>query len=145
MTAPTSLSHLVPEARQRPVPQALLDALAARFGSQFSTAMVVREQHGRDESSFDHQLIFDACAVYGTAVEINCRPERQDPPPELLDMALDAGCFISIDTDLHSPGHLEFLNYGADRAAEHGIDPDRIINTWSADDLLTWTRTRRAA
>jgi D-lactate dehydrogenase (cytochrome) len=52
MNAPTSLSHLVPEAHQRPVPQALLDALAARFGSQFSTAMVVREQHGRDESSF---------------------------------------------------------------------------------------------
>ena len=53
MNAPASLAHLVPEARQRPVPQALLDALAARFGSQFSTAMVVREQHGRDESSFE--------------------------------------------------------------------------------------------
>jgi D-lactate dehydrogenase (cytochrome) len=33
----------------RPVPQALLDALAARFGVQCSTALSVREQHGRDE------------------------------------------------------------------------------------------------
>jgi len=53
MNAPTALSHLVPEFHPRPVPQALLDALAARFGAQCSTAAVVREQHGRDESSFE--------------------------------------------------------------------------------------------
>ncbi len=99
----------------------------------------------RARSTYDEQLIFDACAVYGTAVEINCRPERQDPPPELLDLALDAGCLISIDTDSHSPGHLEFVNYGCDKAVAHGIDPSRIINTWSADDLLAWTRDRAAA
>lgn len=52
MNAPTALNHLVPEFNPRPVPQALLDALAARFGAQCSTAAVVREQHGRDESSF---------------------------------------------------------------------------------------------
>ena len=53
MNAPTALSHLVPEFHPRPVPQALLDALVARFGAQCSTAMAVREQHGRDESSFE--------------------------------------------------------------------------------------------
>lgn len=99
----------------------------------------------RPESTFDADLIFAACAAFGTAVEINCRPERQDPPPELLDLALDAGCYITIDTDSHSPGHLEFLNYGCDRAVEHGIDQDRILNTWVADDLLAWTRDHRAA
>jgi len=34
------------------VPEAFLEALKARFGAQCSTAMVVREQHGRDESAF---------------------------------------------------------------------------------------------
>jgi D-lactate dehydrogenase (cytochrome) len=53
MNAPTALSHLVPEVRQRAVPAALLEALKARFGEQCSTAMAVREQHGRDESSFE--------------------------------------------------------------------------------------------
>src|SRR3954471_14404350 len=53
MNAPTHPSHLVPEIHLREVPQALLDALKARFGAQCSTAMVVREQHGRDESSFE--------------------------------------------------------------------------------------------
>ena len=52
MNAPSDLSHLVPDIQPRDVPQALLDALKTRFGAQFSTALVVREQHGRDESSF---------------------------------------------------------------------------------------------
>ena len=99
----------------------------------------------RKRSVFDAELIFAACAQFGTAVEINCRPERQDPPPELLDLALDAGCLISIDTDSHSPGHLEFVNYGCDKAVEHGIEAERIINTWPLDDLLAWTQTHVAA
>ena len=52
MNAPTALTHLVPEIHLRKVPPALLDALKERFGLQCSTAMAVREQHGRDESSF---------------------------------------------------------------------------------------------
>ena len=52
MNAPTALSHLVPEINQREVPAALIDALKARFAANCSTALVVREQHGRDESSF---------------------------------------------------------------------------------------------
>ncbi|TFZ06741.1 FAD-binding protein [Ramlibacter henchirensis] len=53
MNAPTAVSHLVPEFHPRPVPQALIDALQSRFGAQCSTAAAVREQHGRDESSFE--------------------------------------------------------------------------------------------
>ena len=52
MNAPAALSHLVPEIHQREVPAALIAALKARFGDNCSTAMAVRETHGRDESSF---------------------------------------------------------------------------------------------
>ncbi|XAH23789.1 FAD-linked oxidase C-terminal domain-containing protein [Xylophilus sp. GW821-FHT01B05] len=52
MNAPTTATHLLPTIAQRAVPAAMLDALAARFGAQCSTAQAVREQHGRDESSF---------------------------------------------------------------------------------------------
>jgi D-lactate dehydrogenase (cytochrome) len=49
----TPLPHHVFQGQApRAVPQALLDALKARFGEQLSTALVVREQHGRDESAF---------------------------------------------------------------------------------------------
>ena len=102
-------------------------------------------QEVRSPSSFDAELVFAACKQFGTAVEINSRPERQDPPDDLLDLALDWGCYISIDTDAHSPGHLEFVNYGCDKAADHGIEADQIINTWPADDLLAWTREHPAA
>ncbi|MDP3835433.1 MAG: FAD-binding protein, partial [Hydrogenophaga sp.] len=53
MNAPTTLSHLAPEVHQRAVPAEFLAALQARFGAQCSTAMVVREQHGRDESVYE--------------------------------------------------------------------------------------------
>ena len=52
MNAPTPNAHLLPEIHQRPVPAALIDALKTRFAERCSTAQVVREQHGRDESSF---------------------------------------------------------------------------------------------
>jgi D-lactate dehydrogenase (cytochrome) len=53
MNAPTALSHLVPDIHQREVPLALIEALKAHFAERCSTALVVREQHGRDESSFE--------------------------------------------------------------------------------------------
>ncbi|MES2184394.1 MAG: FAD-linked oxidase C-terminal domain-containing protein [Pseudomonadota bacterium] len=54
MNAPATPAHLRPAIAQRKVPTALLEALAARFGStQYSAATAVRVQHGRDESAFD--------------------------------------------------------------------------------------------
>jgi putative hydrolase len=93
---------------------------------------------GRAQSKFDADVVFAACARFGKAVEINCRPERQDPPDDLLELALEWECKISIDTDAHAPGQLEWQNYGCDKAARHGIDPDDIVNTWAADDLQAW-------
>jgi D-lactate dehydrogenase (cytochrome) len=52
MNAPAHLPHLLPAVSARAVPQDLLDALQKRFGDQFSQALAVREQHGRDESAF---------------------------------------------------------------------------------------------
>lgn len=53
MNAPASAAHLLPEIRLREVPAALLAALGQRFGAQCSLSQAVREQHGRDESSFE--------------------------------------------------------------------------------------------
>ncbi len=94
---------------------------------------------GRAQSRFDADLVFAACAQFDTAVEINCRPERQDPPEELLALALEWNCWISIDTDAHAPGQLEWQPYGCDKAVRCGVDPARIVNTWDADELLSWT------
>ena len=52
MNAPTEHHHLAPQLQLREVPAALIESLQQRFGAQCSTALVVREQHGRDESIF---------------------------------------------------------------------------------------------
>ncbi|MGA9872061.1 MAG: PHP domain-containing protein [Rhodococcus sp. (in: high G+C Gram-positive bacteria)] len=93
----------------------------------------------RPESKFDADIVFEGCKQYGTAVEINARPERQDPPERLIDIALDRGCLFSIDTDAHAPGQLDWQGYGCVRAEERGVPADRIVNTWALDDLLAWT------
>jgi putative hydrolase len=92
---------------------------------------------GRPESVFDPEVVFAACRDNGVAVEINCRPERQDPPDRLLRLAVEAGCMFAIDTDAHAPGQLDWLDSGCARAERLGIRPDGVINTRSADDLAS--------
>ena len=76
------------------------------------------------------RAVFAACAEHGVAVEINSRPERQDPPDELIAIALELGCLFSIDSDAHAPGQLSLLDYGAERAERAGVPPERIVTTW---------------
>ena len=86
---------------------------------------------GRPQSEFDAEAVFTACRESGVAVEINCRPERQDPPDDLLRLAVEIGCLFAIDTDAHAPGQLDWLDGGCGRAEQFGIGPDRVINTRS--------------
>jgi putative hydrolase len=90
---------------------------------------------GRPESDFDAERVFAACAEHGVAVEINCRPDRQDPPDRLLKLAADTGCLFAIDTDAHAPGQLDWLDSGCARAEAFGIRPERVVNTRSADQF----------
>jgi putative hydrolase len=93
---------------------------------------------GRPESTFDAEIVFAACERFDKAVEINSRPERLDPPRRLLRLAIESGCRVSIDTDAHAPGQLDWLPYGCSRAAECDVPVDRIVNTMDADGLLAW-------
>ncbi|CAN5470161.1 PHP domain-containing protein [soil metagenome] len=102
--------------------------------------LVTGNRGTRGQSAFDPRAVFEACAEHDVAVEINSRPERRDPPSDLLALARDAGCVFSIDSDAHAPGQLDFLVLGCERAEEAGIDPDRIVNTWSEQRLLAWAR-----
>ncbi len=96
---------------------------------------------GRPESAFDAGRVFTACADHGVAVEINCRPERQDPPDDLLTLAARTGCLFAIDTDAHAPGQLDWLDSGCLRAERAGIAPERVINTRPATAFGTASGT----
>jgi putative hydrolase len=93
---------------------------------------------GRPESTFDSAAVFAACAATGTAVEVNSRPERLDPPMRLLQEAVDAGCLLTIDTDAHAPGQLEWQVNGCERVARVGVGPERIVNAWPLEEVRAW-------
>ncbi|WP_411719922.1 PHP domain-containing protein [Mycetocola sp.] len=104
------------------------------------TGRMVQGSRGtRPQSAFDAATVFAACAENDVAVEINSRPERQDPPDDLLQIAFDAGCLFSIDSDAHAPGQLGLLDLGAARAEAIGIPAERIVTTWPLDRLLEWS------
>lgn len=103
--------------------------------------LVTGNRGTRPQSRFDARAVFEACAEEGVAVEINSRPERRDPPTELLELARDIGCLFAIDSDAHAPGQLDFPILGCERAEAAGIEPDRIVNTWPVDRLLEWAAT----
>ncbi|MFI1237226.1 PHP domain-containing protein [Nocardia salmonicida] len=103
------------------------------------TGRLVEGSRGtRPESSFDAELVFEACRRYGTAVEINSRPERRDPPGRLIELAVEMDCLFSIDTDAHAPGQLAWQGYGCERALAHGVTAEKVIDTWPVEELLAW-------
>ncbi len=97
------------------------------------TGRMLTGRRDRPESQFDAEAVFTSCRDHGVAVEINCRPERQDPPDRLLRLAADVGCQFAIDTDAHAPGQLDWLDSGCIKAEEAGITPDRVLNARSTE------------
>lgn len=100
--------------------------------------LVTGSRGQRPQSEFDARAVFTACAEHDVAVEINSRPERSDPPDELLALALEIGCLFAVDSDAHAPGQLDFKALGCERAERLGVPAERIVNTWDADRLVKW-------
>jgi Histidinol phosphatase and related hydrolases of the PHP family len=94
---------------------------------------------GRPESEFDVGVVLAACLRFDKALEINCRPERLDPPRRILRQAVEMGVKVSIDTDSHAAEQLEWQPFGTDRAAECGVPVETIVNSWPVEELLAWT------
>jgi putative hydrolase len=57
----------------------------------------------------------------------------------LLRLAVEAGCLVSIDTDAHAPGQLDWQANGCERAARCGVPVETVVNSWPAEQLTAWT------
>ncbi|MPZ50350.1 MAG: PHP domain-containing protein [Dehalococcoidia bacterium] len=104
------------------------------------TGRLLTGRRNRPQSEFDAEAVFSACVRYDKAVEINCRPERLDPPPELLRLAVSLGCKFAINTDAHTPEEAQWQVLGCRMAAECGVTAERVVNTWSMEELADWAR-----
>lgn len=131
----------------RAIENPLVDILGHCTGRKVSPATVGLATGGdrahragrtRPPSEFDADAVFAACAEHDKAIEINCRPDRLDPPKRLLRQAVEAGCRFAIDSDAHAPGQLDWLRFGCERAVQCGVPTDRVVNAWPADRLREW-------
>jgi putative hydrolase len=106
------------------------------------TGRLVTGRKGRAESEFDVDFIIEACRKFDVALEVNSRPERLDPPRNILRQAVEAGVLLAIDTDAHAPGQLAWQPHGVARAVECGATPAQVVTTWAVADLVAWTGRR---
>ena len=108
------------------------------------TGRLVGGGKSRPESEFEVDIVIEACRQFDVALEINSRPERLDPPRSIVRLAVEADLHLAIDTDAHAPGQLDWQAYGVERAVDCDVEASRVITTWTADELLAWTRHRGA-
>lgn len=93
----------------------------------------------------DWRRVFAEAALLGKAVEIDAFPDRQDLKVELLEVAFEEGCLISIGSDAHWPGQIGFVEFGLAAALEAGIPAGRILNLKEAGELIEWAAELRDA
>jgi histidinol phosphatase-like PHP family hydrolase len=86
----------------------------------------------------DWPRVFAAAAEAGTAVEIDAFPDRQDLQVSLLEIARDAGPWISIGTDAHRPDELTHLEFGVAAAIAARFPRDRVLNTLTPERIRAW-------
>jgi putative hydrolase len=125
---------------ERPMTRRMVTALANPHLDVLGhiTGRMRTRKRNRPESTFDAEIVFAAAARFDKAIEVNSRPERQDPPKRLLRLAVESGCRFTIDSDAHAPGQLAWLHLGAERAFRSGVEIDRVMNARPADELLAW-------
>lgn len=83
----------------------------------------------RPSYALDIPAVIEACAHYGTVIELNASPYRLDLSWQWLELALEQGCHIAINPDAHSISGYKVLRYGVMMARKAGVPAERVINT----------------
>lgn len=86
--------------------------------------------------NLDLEQIFKTAAKTGTALEINCYPDRLDLKDTLVRTAKEYGVTLALGTDAHSAQDLAFMELGVRTARRGWAGPGDILNTLSADTLI---------
>jgi DNA polymerase (family 10) len=97
----------------------------------------------REGLSPDMNALFEAAVEHDTALELNANWNRLDLRDTHLRAALAKGCKIAIDTDAHRDNQLDFMTFGILTARRASMSPESCVNTWSAEKLHSWLRSKR--
>ncbi len=96
----------------------------------------------REPADLDMEAIFEAARQHGTALEINSNPRRLDLEAQYARRAVELGIPLSINTDAHSPEHMDLLPYGILTARRGWVTAESVINTWPLERFLNWVQNR---
>lgn len=101
-----------------------------------------REIPDREGADLDMEVILQAAAESGVAMEINAHPSRLDLDDAYARRAKDLGIPISINTDAHSEADYDMLHYGVAIGRRAWLEPKDVINAWTTKKLLDWLAKR---
>jgi len=101
-----------------------------------------REIPNREGADLDMEVILQAAAKSGVAMEMSASPYRLDLDDAHARRAKELGVLLSINTDAHSEEDYDLLHYGVAIARRAGVTKNDVINTWSADKLVKWLKKR---
>ncbi len=99
-------------------------------------------ERARDDLDLAWDEIFAAAAENGTLLEIDGSDHRLDLAPERARRAVEAGCFLTIDSDAHRTDELAGIRWGVAQARRAWVEPAVVANTWSRDALLAWVAAK---
>ena len=91
----------------------------------------------------DMNEIIAAAIEHDVALEINCHWMRLDLRDTHVRAAVEAGCKIAIDCDVHHPGDYDNLRFGVMTGQRGWLTPELCINTWGRDKLHKWLKSKR--
>jgi len=88
----------------------------------------------------DMAKVFAAAKKHGVALEINAHWMRLDLRDTHVHAALEAGCVLAINCDVHSPGDFDNLRFGVLTGRRGGLTKERCVNCWAAEELRAWIK-----
>jgi DNA polymerase (family 10) len=91
----------------------------------------------RDGYTVNIEKLIDIAKDTNTILEIDSYYDRLDLKDEYARIAVQKGARLAIDSDAHHPVHFEFLRFGIAQARRGWAETSDIINTLSAEDLLS--------
>jgi DNA polymerase (family 10) len=92
----------------------------------------------RDDLDLDWDRVYAEAARTGTALEMNGSPHRLDLAVERARRAVADGCLLSIDSDAHRTGELDYVRWGISQARRAWVEPANVVNTRDREALLAW-------
>ena len=95
----------------------------------------------REPYELDIDRILDAALETNTALEINSWIDRLDLNDRNARLAKERGVKLVLGTDAHTWGQMHFMRFGVGTARRAWLEPEDVLNTLPAKELLAWFKT----